>query len=420
MRLSRCGFTLVMLGLGLPVLAQEQRASIEGVARDSQGGVVPGVVVQARNTAGLALETTTDGTGTYRFASLPPGRYEVVARLSGFAPARVVDVELKLGVELRVDLKLEPSSVTETIEVVSQSPLVAITQSSRATSLRDEEIEKMPKGRDFTTLVSQAAGVNAQRKSGTSVLLGSEGISIDGASGAENRVIVNGVESADSWKGSPGLVVATDFVDEVQVKSSGYSAEHGGSTGGVINAITKTGTNAWHGDALLYWSGDALDAGPRASLRLDPLDPTRAEHVTYPEDSYRQLEPGFTIGGPLVRDRLWLFAGYVPSFRPLDRTVSFLSDGSTATFRQEFRRHHATVNLTAQLGPRWRAKAAFTLGRGRSSSVSSRRWTAPSSPTADWSIDSFYPAYTVSASVDFTAGRRAMLSLRAGYFFNDL
>ena len=187
---------------------------------------------------------------------------------------------------------------------MSESPLVAITQSVHATSLRGEEIEKMPRGRDFTSLATQAAGVNDEQKM--------SGISIDGSTSAENRVVIDGVETTDTWIGMSGQYLVTDFVEELQVKSSGYSAEYGGSTGGVLNAITRTGTNAWHGDALLYWSGDALDAGPRPTLQLDPTDASRAEYVTYPEDEYDQLEPGFTLGGPLVRDKLWFFAGYVP------------------------------------------------------------------------------------------------------------
>ena len=124
------------------------------------------------------------------------------------------------------------------------------------------------------------------------------------------------MEAGDTWVGTSAQYLATDFVEELQVKSSGYSAEYGGSTGGVLNALTKSGGNAWHGEALLYWAGDKLDAGPRASLRPDPSDETVAQYVTYPEDRYDRLEPGFTLSGPIVRDRLWFFAGYIPSFRP--------------------------------------------------------------------------------------------------------
>ncbi len=410
MRAKRCSLTLVALLFGAPAIAQEQTGAIEGVVRDTQGAVVPGVVVLARNASGLSIELTTDESGTYRFPSLPPGRYELLARLSGFAPARVVDIELKLGVELRIDLTLRPAGVTERVEVVSASPVVAITQSARATSLRDEEIEKMPRGRDFTSLATQVAGTNNESKLG--------GIAIDGSSSSENRYIIDGVETGDTWVGTSAENLVTDFVEELQVKSSGYSAEYGGSTGGVLNAITKSGSNGWHGEALLYWSGDALDAGPRPTLRLKPTDESVAEYVTYPEDRYHQLEAGFTLSGPIVRDRVWFFAGYIPSFRPLDRTVTFLADGTTGTYHQQARLDQAAASLTAQLGPRWRARAAFSMGTYREDAQLPPQ-DGSGNPAAEYSIRGVYPNYSASASLDFTPGSRALLSLRAGYFFND-
>ncbi len=392
------------------VAAQEQRGAIEGVVRDAHGAVAPGASVIARSAAGVALETVSDASGTYRFATLPPGRYELTARLSGFQPARVVNVDLRLGHELQIPVTLQPAGPDETIEVVSESPLVAITQSAHATNLRGDEVEKMPSGRDFTSLATQAAGTNDEKKM--------SGLSIDGSSSAENRFVVDGVETGDTWSGLSGLGLVTDFVEELQVKSSGYSAEYQGSTGGVLNAITKSGTNEWHGDLILYWSGDVLDAEPRASLRLDPNDETVAEYVTYGEDRYHRLEPGFTLGGPIVRDRLWLFAGYVPSFRPLDRTVTFLADGSTGAFRQDVRAHPAVASLTAQLGQRWRARAAFSMGSSRRSGLLPPQ-DGSGNPSADYAVDDVVPNYSVSASLDFTPSSRTIISLRAGYFFNN-
>ena len=264
----------VALLVALPVVAQEQRASIEGVVKDAQGGAIVGASVVAKMSSALEMKgdrvsgpgisIVTDATGTYRFASLTPGRYEITANLSGFAPAKVQNVDLRLGQLLTINLTLSPGAMTETVQVVAESPLIDVRQSARATSLRAEAIEKMPKGRDFTSLVTQAPGANQEAKLG--------GISIDGASASENRFIIDGAETTQLQTGISGKTMVTDFVDEVQVKSSGYAAEYGGATGGVINVISRTGTNQWRGNAFTYYSGDGLDSSYRPSLRLVPTD----------------------------------------------------------------------------------------------------------------------------------------------------
>ncbi|HSD67311.1 MAG TPA: carboxypeptidase regulatory-like domain-containing protein, partial [Vicinamibacteria bacterium] len=281
----------VALLVALPAVAQEQRASIEGVVKDAQGGAVVGATVVAKMASALetrgervygpGIEVVTDSSGTYRFASLIPGRYEVTATLSGFAPAQSRNIDLRLGQQLTINLTLQPGGVAETVQVVAESPLIAITQSARSTSIRDEEIEKMPKGRDFSSLVTQAPGANQETKTGSAAQNRPAGISIDGSSGGENRWIIDGAEATNLRRGYQGKTIVTDFVDEVQVKSSGYAAEYGGSTGGVVNVISKSGTNQWRGDALLYYQSDALDSDPRPTLRLKPTNDREAEHITY-------------------------------------------------------------------------------------------------------------------------------------------
>src|SRR5574341_1817340 len=176
------------------VEAQEQRGSIEGDVRDTQGGTVPGASVVARSATGLAVEVVSDETGTFRFASLPPNRYDVTADLAGFVPARVANIDLALGIQLTIGLVLEPAGPAVAVEVVGRSPQMAITQSSYATNIRREQIDKMPRGRDFTSLATQAPGANDEREAG--------GISIDGSTGAENRVVIDGVETTDTWIGT--------------------------------------------------------------------------------------------------------------------------------------------------------------------------------------------------------------------------
>ena len=158
----------VALLVALPVVAQEQRASIEGVVKDAQGGAIVGATVTAQLASaletkgervyGAGVSVVTDASGTYRFASLAPGRYEITATLSGFGPAKVQNIDLRLGQQLNIPFTLSPGGLTETVQVVAESPLIAITQSARSTSIRAEEIDKLPKGRDFVSLITQASG----------------------------------------------------------------------------------------------------------------------------------------------------------------------------------------------------------------------------------------------------------------------
>jgi len=390
---------------------QEQEAALAGVVRDSVGGVMPGVTVVAKSLAGVVFELQTNSDGTYRFPSLPPGSYALSARLDGFTPANVEGIDLRLGRQLTIDLVLRPAGLTETVVVTADPPLIAITQSARATNLRADDIETMPRGRDFTTLATQTPGANDERKSG--------GLSVDGSSAAENRYIIDGAESTDLGSGLSGERLVTDFVEELQVKSSGYSAEYGGSTGAVLNVVTKSGTNTWHGDALLYWSGAALDAGPRPALQLNPTDPSVAEYVRYPEDPYTRIEPGFTVGGPLVRDRLWMFGGYVPSFQSLRRTVTFLTDGSTGSFTQTTNIHNVVGNVMATLGSRGRARAAFNNGGQRQNGLLPAL-DGSSNPDASYGIDTLRPSRSASLGIDYAPSARLLFGMRAGYFSNDL
>ncbi len=309
-------FAVVLLLLALPAGAQEQRGGLEGVVKDTQGGVLPGATVEARHlSSGALFAATTDSFGVYRFPSVPPGIYEVTARLSGFAEQRIGDVEVLLGQIKKVDFTLAPAGITETVEVRGTSPLIDVKQTAKAFSLREELIERLPKGRDYTSLVVQVPGASSESRFGG-------GISVDGSSSGENRYIIDGVETTELVSGRQGQPLIVDFVEEVQVKSSGYAAEFGGSTGGVINVITRSGSNQLRGQAGSYVSGSAFEAGRqvgaqyaggRPTLRLSLTNADVAEYLTFPEDTWTRWEPGVGVGGPIVRDRAWFFGSYQPA-----------------------------------------------------------------------------------------------------------
>src|SRR4051812_11071080 len=242
MRIRVFAALLAMTLFAWPAAAQEQRGSIEGVVKDSSGAVLPGVAITLQGGSGVSIEATSDAAGLYRFPSLAPGTYKLTANLAGFKPSSVDSVLVGLGQVKKVDFGLGLASVAESVQVTAESPLVDVRQSSRQTNIRAEQVNLLPHGRDFTTLVTQAPGANNEPKSG--------GITIDGASASENRYVIDGVETTDLVHGTPGKNLIADFVEEVQVKSSGYTAEYGGSTGGVINVITKSGTNNMSGNAF--------------------------------------------------------------------------------------------------------------------------------------------------------------------------
>jgi len=418
--------SVLVLAVALPAVAQEQRGSIEGVVKDSQGGALVGATVTARSSAGQTVEVVTDAAGAYRLVALSPGRYEVTASLSGFAPAKVANVELVLGQLLTIPLTLKPGGVTETVQVVGESPLIDVKQSARATNLRDEAIEKMPKGRDFTSLVTQAPGANNETKLG--------GISIDGASAAENRFIIDGAETTDVRYGDSGKALITDFVEEVQIKSSGYAAEYGGATGGVINAITKSGTNTFRGDVGTYFSSDGLGftcggtgvgtfgegayCDGRQSLRQNPNDNSIAEYVTYPKDSWTRWDPGFDLAGPIVKDKLWFFAGYQPRLSTEKRTWTALSDGVTRTDEQKISQQFLSLNVTGQPSPTTRFRLAYNNSHYKREGLLPTL-DGTTDPQANLAVTRISPNWTTSANVDWTPSNKIYMSLRGSYFTYD-
>ncbi len=272
MRARTFAALFAVLMFAWPVAAQELRGSIEGTVKDTSGAVLPGVTVEVKTAGTPALSTTPDAQGNYRPPSVPPGRYEVSATLASFAPKQLPDVAVGLGQIKRVDFQLALASVAETVQVTAESPLVDVKQNARQVNIRGEQIDLLPKGRDFTTLVTQAPGANMESKLG--------GLSIDGASAGENRYIIDGIETTNLQNGLSGKSLIVDFVDEVQVKSSGYTAEFGGATGGVINALTKSGTNNWHRSALFNFEGSSLSGSSRPTLRQKLTNSREAEYVT--------------------------------------------------------------------------------------------------------------------------------------------
>jgi outer membrane receptor for ferrienterochelin and colicin len=416
MRFRNIALMFLMLALAMPAFAQEQRASIEGIVKDATGAVMPGVTVEAKNEAvGVVVTAVTDANGVYRFPALGPGIYDMTATLSGFNTASTADVPLTLGQIKKVDFTLSVAGVAESVQVTAESPLVDVKQSARSTSIRNEQIDLLPKGRDFSSLVTQAPGANNEGKLG--------GLSIDGASAGENRYIIDGIETTNVFSGAQGKNVITDFVEEVQVKSSGYTAEYGGATGGVVNVVTKSGSNNIRGNALFNWTGDALESGNRPVLRRGVLDNSKAEYQTYPEDDYTRIEPGIAVGGPLLRDKMWFFGAYQPALISTTRTVNAQTSGNpnSSVFNdveQKQSVQYVSANTTAQIGNSIRTRVSYN----NSWSKTDGRLPAQAGTTLQLALldyDTAYPNWSLSANLDWVATPSLYFGFRGGYYISD-
>ena len=405
-----------VLAVSLPGFAQEQTGTIEGVVKDSSGAILPGVTVELTNVNRhtVAGTATTDATGRYRFVGLLPGKYEATAKLQGFTPAKMENIDLSLGKVLQVELALSVGNMAETVQVTAESPILDTKQSARGTSIRSEQLELVPHGRDFSTLVTQAPGANNEAKLG--------GISIDGASAGENRWIIDGIETTNLQSGVSGKTVIADFVEEVQVKSSGYTAEYGGAMGGVINVQTKSGTNVLHGAALFNWQGDKTTAGNTPTLRTSLTDSNKAEYITYPEDTGSRIEPGLALGGPIVKDKAWFFGAYQPALTNTTRAVgpSTANNPAAALAEEEQKEtyHYITANQTAQISNSIRTRVAYNNSyRKLEGLLPTQNGLDPAG--TNYSKASEFPNWSLSGNADWVASSKFVMGFRGGYYNAD-
>ncbi len=248
MRARTLAALMALLLCASPLAAQETRGSIEGIVKDNSGGVLPGATVEAKSAA-ATLTTVTDAAGVFRFPSLSPGSYELTATLQGFKPVKSDVVELTLGQVLKLNLAMELGALSESVQITAESPLIDVKNSAAGQNINAAFIDRLPKGRDFTSLVTLAPGANQESRSG--------GISIDGASASENKCVHRRRGHDQPPHRRLRQTLLTEFVEQVQVKSSGYAAEFGGSTGGVVNVVTKSGSNLFHGDVGTYFQNDS-------------------------------------------------------------------------------------------------------------------------------------------------------------------
>ncbi|HSK11474.1 MAG TPA: TonB-dependent receptor [Vicinamibacterales bacterium] len=288
--------------------AQESTTgTIAGQVLDPQGLALPGATVTVTSPQGTRTFVT-DAEGRFLAPFLAPGRHTVRVELAGFRPVTFEDINVQLGQRVTVPpITLGIAQVAEQVDVVGTPPTVDTTTSGLGANLDSEFLARLPVQRQMSDVVYLAPGVS------TSGGAGRANPSISGASGLENQYVIDGVNVSNTGYGgvgsysivfgSLGTGVPFDFISEVQVKTGGYEAEFGQATGGVVQAVTKSGANSFFGAGFGYWQPEQFEGEYRDVVL--PNATRAAEAVNTRETFFSDV--GFTVGGPIVRDRVFFF-----------------------------------------------------------------------------------------------------------------
>jgi len=324
-------FALAVAGLAS---AQERFGTLQGRVTDQQGAAVPGVTVTATNVqSGEVRSFVTDSNGQYYAADLNPGRYTLKFELTGFAPVERADVVVLLGRAFTVDAEMRVGAVTETVQVTGEAtPLVDTRSTLVAHNVTAEEFDRIPKGRSFQSIAVSAPSVTQGDIEG--------GIQVNGASGSENQFTVDGVATNSLLHGESRQNAVFEYLQEVQVKTVGIPAEYGGALGGVISAVTKSGGNVFRGEGHYYYLGSRLAAAPVKRLVLSPIDEITVGYFQDPKQTDNRHEIGGSVGGPIVKNRLFFFGSYSPRLVRQTNEYQF----SNGTERGEISRDQTITN----------------------------------------------------------------------------
>jgi outer membrane receptor protein involved in Fe transport len=285
---------ILVLAAGTTVHAAETTASIIGTIYDDNNVPLPGATITAVNSAtNFTRVISSEASGFYRIPLLPPGTYTLTVEVQGFAKEVRRDIVLTVGKEIALDITLKLAAAGETMEIEAETPLIDATKSQLGSTVDQAAIKNLPlNGRDYTQLSLLAPGVRQ-------VNITQYGqFSIGGQRGDSVNYTIDGGENNFSYTNESRSGFTQEGVQEFQILTNRFSAEYGRSTSGVINVISKSGTNELHGNGFFFYRGDDLDAQDVFSKALGVKAP------------FDQEQGGGTIGGPIVKDRTFFFAAY--------------------------------------------------------------------------------------------------------------
>ena len=290
------------------VLANPAKAQTTGglagqiVDANTQNPVTDAVVIAT--SAELQGEQTavTDGQGQFEISLLPSGSYTLTVQREGYQPFTNSGLKVQLGKTIRVKLSLVPEGLQAgAVEIVAQKPSIAVTSTETGANISKEQMNLVPYGRNgrgFEQVATSVPGVHNDLF----------GLTLNGAGSSESTYIIDGVQVNDPAFGTQGTTLLQDFIQEVEVKTGGYQAEYGRSTGGIVNVVTKSGGNEFHGSVFVNFS-------PYEAPRR-PVGSTFA--IANQVKQNYNLDFGAELGGPIIKDRLWFYAGFAPQILSLD------------------------------------------------------------------------------------------------------
>ncbi len=338
----------LVFALSAVAFGQGRTGRIEGVVSDQTGAVIPGASVTVESTGtttGFKRTVTTDGNG-YFLMEVAPGSYKVTAGNSGFKTG-TRSVSVSVDRASSSNIALEPGVETTVVDVSTDSAVVIdLSDTKIDTNISKEIIDSLPKGTTFGSLLKIAPNVRPEA-------LGA-GYQIDGASGAENVFVIDGQEVTNFRTGqlNSNNNLPFELLQEVQVKSTGFEAEYGGATGGVINAVTAGGNDQWHGNFGISFTPEALNGRFNKVLNRYGSAAGQFDYFQPNKDGGTNFFPVASLSGPIVKGKLWGMFTYAPQIADISRSVDYydsISPTRSITSTQEYKTNVRTEQMFARL-----------------------------------------------------------------------
>jgi hypothetical protein len=429
-RVFTLGFLMLLLASSL-VLAQVPSGRFEGKITDDQGNPLPGVVVEATSPSMVGkASTVTDASGVFRLFAIPSGTYELTFSLQGFKKLVRKEIIMQLSQTIELNVTLEAAAIEETVTVVGMSPLIDVKSTVKGLTMTKELFMSLPRSRNFDGLMSTIPGVQYDNVGG--------GLLVDGATGSENMWYMDGADITQPHIGTRAEGAVLELIEEVKVTASGYEAQYGGSMGGVVNVITRSGGNTFHGDIIGYYEDNSqlMQGKARDFARWNPYNDEIWEYVNNDDlyynggknrDPYKRYEGVFNLGGYIIKDKLWFFGSFNPQYskqtgmRGFDAANPDVRDTEIMVKNLSW---NGQFKLTAAPLSGMRISASwvdnFSKYRGEFPSLNGTSAPPPPAGFYDWNKAGFdYPNWSTAGLIDYTVSNNFLVSLRGGYHMTN-